>query len=220
MKNLKSATKREEKKRLNEFTKGLKEYKTIEEVLKPWYVRDLIPASSKNKKWASVNELKAYLIARKTKDTNKRIDQLSSRIDTIKASQDVASVVINVEWNKSRNYGNQAKAEAVVTYKNGLHKRFEGSRTGGCGYDKESTAIADALNQCNGLLKMLYKVKNRNVKESSRELIGYGSGYGILPSFEGGVGVSCMYKICESLKMKFNSVSSGKRFDVYQITKK
>lgn len=36
--------------------------------------------------------------------------------------------------------------------------------------------------------------------------------------FEGGVGTSCYYSIAEFIGGKFENISSGKTFDVYQYT--
>jgi len=219
MKNLKAQLKRDEKQTFKNNIESLNDFNTIEELLNQWRFKDIIPVSSKNKKWSSANELKEYLKARYKKRYEARTIKGLERIETIKNSLEIEKIVITVDWNKSRTWGNNAQAEIKVFLKNGLCEYFKGSRTSGCGYDKESTAISDALNQCNGLLKLLYKVKNKDVNKSNRDLIGYGSGYGLLPSFEGGVGVSCMYRICESINMKFKNIANGKNFDVYEITK-
>ena len=70
-----------------------------------------------------------------------------------------------------------------------------------------------------GLLKLLYRAKNKATDQRNRDLIGYGSGYSMLPSFEGGVGVSCYYQILEYIGLKFTHVANGKTFDVYKISK-
>lgn len=72
----------------------------------------------------------------------------------------------------------------------------------GCGYCKESTATAQLLNQNASILKRLYALKDSQVEKSNREALGYGAGYGILPSFEGGVGVNCHVRILENLGYK------------------
>ena len=72
----------------------------------------------------------------------------------------------------------------------------------GCGYCKESTATAQLLNQNETIMKRLYKAKNKKATAKNNDLLGYGSGYGILPSFEGGVGVSCHVRILEKLGYK------------------
>lgn len=219
MRKLKAAIKKEVKTRKTEFLQTLKKLDTIEDILPKWYLKQLIPISSQHKQWESVNQLKSYLIVRKDKQLSKSLEKTLSHIDTVKNAQDIQSITINVDWKKSRMWGNNPKAEIKVILKNGLQQHFESSRASGYGYDKESTVIAEALNQCNGLLKLLYKAKNKDVTKENRNLIGYGSGYQILPELEGGVGISCMNKICESLKLKFINLSSGKTFDIYQLTK-
>lgn len=48
---------------------------------------------------------------------------------------------------------------------------------------------AEALNQSDSVLKALYQVKNANPEKRNRDCLGYGSGYGILPYLEIGVGL-------------------------------
>jgi len=91
---------------------------------------------------------------------------------------------------------------------------------GGCGYDKLSTAVAECLNQVNAVLRPLYLMKDKHTGKKNHEYLGYGSGYGILPNFEGGVGVSCYPRIFENVGYEFKTIASGKTFDVFTITKK
>lgn len=95
-------------------------------------------------------------------------------------------------------------AERVATY---------GSASG-CGYDKQSAAIASAMNQNPEILKILY----------DHAEAGGTFPYGVhtfagLPSFDGGCGVSCFYSIFEACGYTFRQVASGKAFDVYEITR-
>ena len=77
---------------------------------------------------------------------------------------------------------------------------------GGYGYDKESGALGAALNKQPGILHLLYAAKesaiNDGTFESNGTTLGYGSGYDILPEFEGGVGVSCHLSILENVGYK------------------
>lgn len=221
MNNLIKAIKREEKKRASETiqalnSKGL----TIESILDKWYYRELIPQSSKRKKWANVTELKNYLKNRVRLQRDKRISKEIERVQTVfNTTRKIEQINISVTWAKSRTWGKNPTAEARVLFNDNTAFTFRGHTASGCGYDKESQTIASALNQCNELLKMMYKVKNRDTKSSNHKLLGYGSGYGILPSFEGGVGVSSHRGIFEKLKFNFESVAHGKNFDVYTVTK-
>jgi len=58
-------------------------------------------------------------------------------------------------------------------------------------------------------MKQLYKAKNkpRNLKQSNSDTLGYGSGYGITPSFENGVGINCHVRILE--KLGYKVIQSG-----------
>lgn len=89
------------------------------------------------------------------------------------------------QWKGSDNFGN------------------EGRYTGGCGYDKHSTALAEILNLHPAILKRLYKAEDKRLgtkgSDDRRDVIGYGSGYGVVPYFEGGVGSSCHVQILERL---------------------
>lgn len=220
--NLTKAVISQAKKDAAKFKRELKA-ESKEEILKSWYYKRYMTAATKrDAETMSKTLLVNKIIMKYVRDAEKQLQKKLERIGTIAAAKDVESVTINVDWKKSRTWGNNAKAEIFVRYTDGTGDRFESSRTSGCGYDKESTAISEALNQCNGVLKLLYKQKNKlkNFKQSNANAIGYGTGYGILPQLEGGVGVSCMYKICESIGMQFESISHGKTFDVYQIKKK
>lgn len=137
-----------------------------------------------------------------------------------------------MEWKRSRMWGSNPSAECWYSFKDAAGQYNSGycvsGSIGGGGYDKGSTAVANVLNQINEVLKPLYAKKDKHIKgiapnrqnEAHRDLFGYGSGYGILPSIEGGVGVSCYPKIFESIGYKFSTQASGKTFDVYTITKK
>jgi len=220
MKNLRTAITRELRNRKNEWIKDLKEYTDIQSILDKWQYRDRIPTSSKNKAWSGVEELRAYLINRIEKAYEKDLSREMLRIDTVMGADDIVSIIVSIEWKKSQMWGSNPRAEAKVTYKDHTCERFDSGSIGGCGYDKTSTAVANCLNQVNGLLKRMYKVKNANITTDNRELFGYGSGSGILPGIEGGVGVSCYDKIMAKVKLSFNNTASGKSFDVYTISKR
>ena len=58
-----------------------------------------------------------------------------------------------------------------------------------------------------------------DVTTKVNELFGYGAGYGILPYFEGGVGVSCYPKIFEKIGFNFRQTGNGKMYDSFEVTK-
>lgn len=147
------------------------------------------------------------------------------KIATIEKAGTLTSATITIEWKKSATWGNNPKATLRYSYTdNEGHENsnyMEGSSIGGCGYDKESTAAAEVLNKAPEALKPLYIAKEKAAEtKSSHEVIGYGSGYGIKPYFEGGVGINCFRSIYEKLGYKWENTASGKTFDVYTIALK
>ena len=147
------------------------------------------------------------------KQTAKKMDQVKYIASTITNMEDMN---ITIQCKKT-NLGYQYKATLVTDT-----LRIEGKYTGGWGYDKLSTAIAEVLNQYYPLIKLMYKyIDDKMFEEASltidnHEVLGYGSGYGILPYFESGVGVSCFYKIFDNLGLKFAEITDN----FYRITRK
>jgi hypothetical protein len=220
--NLFAAIKAEKESELQKFISSFNDDdmpKTIEGLLKSWYYTDLLTSTTKRKKWAAFEELKAYLIARKTKAIATSIDKELTRLRTVSNAPELVSIVFNVEWKKSKMWGSNPNCEAKEeTAENRLNYYNSGS-IGGCGYDKESTAIANAANQSNSFLKALYLIKEQQPTIKNHDLFGYGSGYGILPQLEGGVGVSCYPIIFKKIGFTWKNIGSGKWFDVYVASK-
>lgn len=118
-----------------------------------------------------------------------------AKIDTIEAAEKPESFVLWVDWKKSRTWGANPHAELIVggdTYR---------GTASGCGYDKESAAIAEVLNVCPRTLKILYDMKEKALAGdgdiSNENAIGWGAGYGALPYYERGVGVSSLVTVLE-----------------------
>ena len=147
------------------------------------------------------------------KQTAKKIEKVKNIASTIENMEDINIIV----QYKKTNLGYQYKATLATDT-----LRIEGKYTGGWGYDKLSTAIAEVLNQYHPLMKLMYNyIDNKMFEEGSltvnnHEVLGYGSGYGILPYFEHGVGVSSFYKIFDNLGLKLTEVTD----EFYRITKK
>lgn len=183
----------------------------------PWYLSQLLPKSKEKHIFASVTELKDYLKKRLEIHIVKKIESLEKQLIFSESLQPLTELTISVEWKKSSMWGMNPTAEVVV---NGVGRISSGSISG-CGYDKQSTAVANVLNQVPQLIKLMYEFKNKpkNVMQKNNDVFGYGSGYGILPSFEGGVGVSCYNSILNKIGYKFETITSGKTFDVFKVSK-
>lgn len=136
---------------------------------------------------------------------------------------------IAVEWVKNSYWGNNPHATATANNSTTYGK------ASGCGYDKLSAAVADALNDNPAALKALYIVAEKALAEgkqprrggnlsagcvSWRDVLGYGSGYSILPYFEGGCGVSCIESIFTVCGYSFRYGAPSSRFDSCIIERK
>jgi hypothetical protein len=144
------------------------------------------------------------------------------RVNAIFAEKkEIVRITIDTDWKRGSYGAQQCKARARVLYKDYSVEEYESSLTGGCGYDKESTATGEALTQINALMQELCKAANEAIKagKSYRDFIGYGSGYSVVPYFEGGVGFTCHQHILEKLGYKFKHVHWTDKTDVYEFTK-
>lgn len=225
MKNLKNLTSANYLNNLAEFIKEIKEIDN-KESLNKWQYNDLLP-KNKNTDNFNLNELQNYLIKRKTDKINKQLKLNLSHIESVNNANELISVSISIEWKKSKTWGSNPNCSIRVISKNEngnyIYSNYNSGSIGGCGYDKLSTSVANCLNQSLEVLKLMYNFKNTALDTdfnlTNHNILGYGSGYGINPNIEGGVGVSCYPAIFNKLGYNFKNIASGKTFDVFEISK-
>ncbi len=207
---VKKENKKELKKAISDLNKAKKD-----DFLNLWYYSEKLTKRQKEK--LTKSEQKEILKNKIIKDYEKRLIKNLKRIDTIKnANNNIESITINVEWVRNQTWG--YNPHATVYTNNG---DITEGKASGCGYDKESTAIAEALNKNNDILKVLYIAKNKKMtlkNTNNHDILGYGSGYGVLPYFEGGVGVSSLLNIFRKLNYNITEHHTEKS-DFYTITK-
>lgn len=174
----------------------------------------------------------ARMIRTEDKHTAKRLEKL----ERAAAAPDLEEVTISVEWVRNRTWGNNPTATVTIKA-GGNYSTFTGSASG-CGYDKLTSAIGAALNQSRSVLRMLYQAKESAMErmtpaeiraqkngysfgsESNRNFIHYGAGYGVLPYFDGGVGISSFYGVFEACGFRCVEQHATKRTDYYVFTRK
>lgn len=136
------------------------------------------------------------------KEYSKREQRKAGQIAAAAAAEEVKAITIFIEWKKSRTWGYNPTVIARVETENSIEK-YTGTASG-CGYDKRSAAVADALNKCPAVMKALYSAKEAalangwkpsNESGSNASCIEYGAGYGALPYLEGGVGMSSLESV-------------------------
>lgn len=131
-----------------------------------------------------------------------------------KEQKEVKEMVIEINWKKSSVWGMNPTASAKIIYKDGTIRNSRNYTCSGCGYDKESTVVANMLNE--HLNYMLWNARN----DSKHVNVPYGVRFNdeYCHSFSGGVGMSCYYNIAEFLGGKLETVINGKTTTVYKLT--
>ena len=142
-----------------------------------------------------------YTYKRICKELEKRTAKQLEKLNVTQNRPETITII--TEWRK--NVWGWCPTVTVFFYNIKVGKEY----AGGCGYDKESAALGAVLNKQPGILHLLYAAKesaiNNDTFESNRTTLGYGSGYDVLPAFEGRVGVSCHLSILEDVGYKVTS---------------
>lgn len=168
-----------------------------------------------------------FAIKRMNKEIEKEIENKLAHLEAVANAPEVDYITVNVEYKRSSVWGYNP---AVTVITNGESEVFTGYASG-CGYDKESAAVAEAFNKSLGIMKVLYTLKEKALEagesdesktactgHDNRNCVGYGSGYSVIPYFEGGVGVSCFWSILK--KAGFDTVCNyGKHENFYRLNK-
>ena len=145
---------------------------------------------------------------RKAKKEQKNI----TRIEKEKNQKPVNYIKINIEWKDSRTYGSTPHCSAKVSFKDGSSTTSPIYTTSGCGYDKESTVVADVFNAY--LKYKLWKLKDNTDKKHPYGISTYKDGV----YFDGGIGINCYDAISTYINGKFERIATGNTFDVYTYT--
>lgn len=168
-----------------------------------------------------------FAIKRMNKEIEKEISLKLAHLEAVANAPEVRYISVNVEYRRSSTWGYNPAVEVITNGESGIFTGY----ASGCGYDKESAAVADAFNKSLGILKVLYTLKEKALEagesdesktactgHDNRNCVGYGSGYSVIPYFEGGVGVGCFWSILK--KAGFDTVCNyGKHENIYKINK-
>lgn len=224
---LRRALKAESKKQLNEHIEAIKNL-TSDDMKQPHGIFKNNATKTIYKKYQdgeiSEKQAKAQTIEQVKKEAAKNLKKNLDKITEIENAKDVQDLEIAITWKQSYTWGwnptAYIKSHLLGQQKYNYYERSEGYATG-CGYDKLSAAIASALNDSNGALKLLYTAEEKRLRKaknglttSRRDFIGYGSGYGSMPYFEGGVGFGCQTSIFENLGFKAKTISDKDGFTI------
>lgn len=217
-------------------TEEQKELKIIKNAVKTSFDcwGDYTVTTNKNGEQYRINKKLTYLQQQKplkeqkeilTKNTQKRyikiLNNYLNKLDAIGNAEAIKDFSITIEWTNGGAYGSQAKAELKEHTASGF-KYYEGEKTGGCGYDKKSTAAASVLNQSKPILKTILNklekqplktIKNYLSNYDCREFVGYGIYLRGLSFFCGGVGFESHQHILHNLGFKTVTYNETKHTD-------
>jgi hypothetical protein len=155
----------------------------------------------------------------------RKLEAEAARIEAEKSQRPVKCLTITIEWRKSRMWGSNPHAEAKVEFwpiaGQDNYDRRGGYTCGGCGYDKESTVIAEIFNHY-----LKYKLWQKTPENARAGVMmdGYRRDvYGVSfhengnhRYYAGGIGTSCYEAISVFIGGKWEKIASGSTFDVYQ----
>lgn len=211
---LKKITKEEKERELQRQIDYIKE--NNENVIN-YYLTDLRIKQLKNGD-ITKEKAKELSIKKAIKENKKQLENKLKHIEKVEnEGQEIKSISVVVEWINSKTWGHNPNVIVFTQYKG-----YTYGRASGCGYDKESSAIAEAFNKNENLLKILYDIKEKalqdDIRLSSHDSVGYGAGYGAIPYYEGGVGASCFWRIFEKVGYNITTIS-GRNCTTYHIKK-
>lgn len=112
-------------------------------------------------------------------------EDAQKQYNDIKQLEDIKRATFEINWTKnSGTYGYQCQCTAQVEYKNGTFTRYTSERTGGCGYDKPSSALSYALNHTAKVLLVkhgarILKDKEKHYKYYACENMYFSYGVGV-----------------------------------------
>ena len=177
-----------------------------EKSLKDLYIFNQLTKKQQSK---TLKEIKTILIEKRIKEDTKQIEKFFKRCDEIANAESVQEITIRVEWVKNRTWGYNPRAEVCA---NG----YTTGSASGCGYDKLSSAVAEAFNKNNSILKLVFnKIEEAKRKGFGvREFVGYGVD---VFGFSYGVGYSSFRNIFNTLGAKVNEWHETKSSDFMLI---
>ena len=145
-----------------------------------------------------------------TERANRRIDRETAaaieRAEEISNAATVEGITININWTRSNGAYNP-HAELKVYTDRGTYTAY--GRASGGNYDKESAAIADALNEIPAALKIIYDQRENDVKIYGTAL------YNAAPKYERGTGTNQIRTILEAANIILISHDETKTTDHY-----
>lgn len=179
-----------------------------------WYQKDRLTAAQydhlKNGNLKRFKELVRKQIKKEEVKKQTVKNECLLKIQDMKEAGSLNHLKITVEWSRSQTWGYNPHAQAWAQYTN-IGTLYNTGSASGCGYDKESAAVASAIND---ILKPFMLKHFSTLKDPAI--------YGVCDHalcFDGGVGMSSFVKAFRACGYDVYE-SHGKAFNSYIIVKK
>lgn len=189
---------------------------TTGEALAGWYYRNrMTPAALRMAQETDPAEplpakVREKMVSRFQRENESDRQKYLHKLERAANAPELRDLTVCVEWAKSRTWG--ANPTATVTVNDSHHYETTGHASG-CGYDKESAAIASAMNANAAVLRILYTHAEKGGKFAYSVYTFAG-----LPYFDGGCGVSCFRNVFEGCGYEWHDLVHRKTFDYYTMT--
>lgn len=159
---------------------------------------------------------KAYLFQKTLSINQKEIDTKYALYRSFYEIDELPTEIkVDIQWKDSMMWGANPTATCVISG-NGIYQSYKSRSFSGCGYDKESTAFAEACNQSQHIRRILITA----YENTDHDNYGYQTPEdGYLPALSGGVGTDCYYDIFKAAGYEMVKELSTKNVDFYIIRK-
>lgn len=194
----------------------MKNYKQIKANIKKHFDKQRKDAKTSARVWVG-----RECIDNPTKEQRKRaLKQLDkeqarefAKLERIANAKQLDSITIVTEWKRNPTWGNNPHSSASLYYIEGGADSFYG-RASGCGYDKYSAAVTEALSASDSVRRLLCENYRKLKKEFSPENGCYVYLKGGIPSLAtSGSGISSLKRVFLVCGIKCEEDRSGKHSD-------
>lgn len=212
--NIKNAVNTYYDKTMQKFENDMQQNISTGYALDHWFYRDrmtkkaLETAKQLDRETVLPDTIKASMIKRFARENEKKRLEKLEEIALIEQYNAPKNADISVEWKRNKTWGYNPTAEIRT------EKHVTSGTASYFGYDKESAAIASAMNNNPEIMRILYEhaEKGEAFPYSVKMFAG-------VPYFNRGCGVSCLQNVFKACGYKWRCVGSGRLYNCYTIEK-
>lgn len=197
----------------------MKNYKKIKINIKKWYAKQ----KKEVKAGAPFCASNGVRIDNPTKEQIaaelRRLDRAEAKkiaeLDRIATAPAVRCISIRTDWVRNSTCGNNPHTVAAIFTDTDAARYF--GRASGCGYDKYSAAVTQALNACDSVRRLI--IENYNKLNKEMEHNGCYIYFDIIPSLAtSGSGINAVKRVLTACGLTVRSEYNGKKEDFLEFS--